>query len=248
MERFILPWLTRLRSPFGDMAMITRSRFPNLRHLELHNMLLVVDNYEELPSLQTLKITIFGDKGWSEPLRACRKSLVSLQLTCPAGYCISQEPRVELPNLRHLKVVDEDQEDRSWAMALITPALRVYTEESKYCVVQEPRECTQSITHLRLERVPSMFPTQLRVLQLDISIEGFRSLIYDLKNRPSLCPHLDIFEFGQKYVTDFELAEMEKTLDEWDGQVWPGLLRPPTITANWSVNLPDEIEVEVRYR
>jgi hypothetical protein len=225
--------------------MITLSRFPNLRHLELRCILLAVDNSEELPSLQTLKIT-YLENGWGELFRACKQSLVSLQITWRDIDYAPQVPHIELPNLRYLKVVDEAQDDCSWASPLVTPALRVYCEESHYAEPQEPRERTESITHLRLKRGPSMFPTQLRVLQLDISLEGFGFFMSDLSNRASLCPHLEILEFGRTYVTDSEVTEMEKTLGECDWQARPGLVRPPTITAKWSVSLPDEIEVEVR--
>jgi hypothetical protein len=92
-----------------------------------------------------------------------------------------------------------------------------------------------------------MFPKQLRVLQLDLPIVEFRSLVSDLKNRLSLCPHLEIMEFGRTYVTTRGVVEMETILDQWDGQLAPEWVRPPTITANWTVYLPDEIEAEVRY-
>jgi hypothetical protein len=253
LEALTFPRLTRLRSApshnagqFSDTAMITPSGFPNLRHLELRNILLEANSCEELWSLQTLKIRVFDNDGWSELLRACKGTLVSLQITCPDGGYLSQELQVELPNLRYLKVSDEAQEDCSWASFLVTPALQVYWEESECFKAEESRERTESITHLRLQRVPSMFPMQLRVLQLDISIEEFRSLISDLKSRPSSCLHLEILEFGRSYVTSHELVEIEKTLGECNWQPRPGLVRPPTITAKWSVSLPDEIKVEVR--
>ena len=250
--------LTRLRSPpidfdtefngqFSDTAIITPSRFPHLRHLELRNTLLRVDNCEELPSLQTVKLTVFDNDGWRELLTSCKETLVSLQIMRPAGRNTPQVPRMELPNLRYLKVFDGVQDDCSWASPLVTPTLIAYWEESTCSEAQTPRETTPTITHLRLKRVPSMLPVRLRVLQLDISIKGFGSLIYDLKTRLSLCPHLEIIEFGRTYVTNQEVAEMETTLRQWDEQVQPKLLRPPTITANWVIGLPGEIEAEVRY-
>jgi len=252
LETLTFPRLTRLRSQTYDKtaacchpAMITPSRFPNLRHLELRNELYAVDNCEKLPSLQTLKITVFDDAGWSELLKACNEILVSLQITCPPGVCTAQVPQVELPNLRYLKVVDEAQEGCSWMSTLVTPALRVYWGD--YWKAHESRE-RPHITHLRLRWVPSTFPTQLRVLQLDISIEEFRYLINELKIILSRCPHLETIEFGQTYPTDNEVTEIATTLEQWDGQVLPELVRSPTISAgwNWSVGLPDEIEVEVR--
>jgi hypothetical protein len=248
------PRLTRLRSSLSfdfdlhvNPNVITPSRFPSLRHLEIRGDMFAVVNCETLPSMQTLKPTVF-DNGWRELLTSCKGTLVSLQIMRAVGRDAPQVPHMELPKLRYLKVVDESRNDCSWASPLDTPALRVYWEESN-CrrVVKEPRECTESITHLRLERVPSMFPKQLRVLQLDLSIAEFRSLVSDLKNRLSLCPHLEIIEFGRTYVTTHEVAEMETTLDQWDRQLAPEWVRPPTITANWTVCLPDEIEAEVRY-
>jgi hypothetical protein len=243
------PRLTRLRTPLlGDiqdwceLATITSSRFPNLRHLELRNLALEADNCEQLPFLQTLSITAVNIVEWGGLFSACKNSLVSLQIT---SSDIPQVPQIELPNLRYLKIVDEAQTDRSWASPLVTPALRVYWEESEWSVTQQRRESTQSITHLRLKRVPFTLPTQLRVLQLDLSIFQFRSVISGLKNRPSLCPHLEIIEFGRRCVGDSSLEEMEKTLGECDWQSRLGLVRPPTITAKWGVSLPDEIEAEV---
>jgi hypothetical protein len=254
LKNLTFPSLTRLRTrplgytrDFDNPAVIVPSRFPNLHHLELRNKMEPVENCEELPSLQILRITIINGDGWGELLRACKDSLVSLQITSTACRGIFQVPEVELPNLRYLKIVDEGQTDCSWASPLVTPALRVYWEETNCSVAQEPRSCAESVTHLRLMRVPSAFPMQLRALQLDISIVEFRSLISDLKKDGSLCPHLEILEFGRKYVTDFELAEMEKMLDECDWQARPRLLCLPTITAKWSASLPDEIEAEVRY-
>jgi hypothetical protein len=89
---------------------------------------------------------------------------------------------------------------------------------------------------------------RLRVLQLDIPSVELCSLIANLGNDPSLCPHLEILEFGRGYVADFMLAEMEEILGEYDWQARSALLRPPTITTKWGVSLPDEIKVEVRYR
>jgi hypothetical protein len=170
------PRLTRLRTPlfpdhqwFSDPAALIPSRFPNLRHLELRNVLLDPPNCQALSSLQTLKITIFDDDGWSELLTSCKESLVSLQITWLASDYDFQVPLIELPNLRYLKVVDGNRKDCSWASPLLTPALRAYWEEAaSSSEAEKRRECIGSITHLRLQRVPTMFPTQLRVLQLDV--------------------------------------------------------------------------------
>jgi hypothetical protein len=222
--------------------MITSSRFPNLRHLKLRNATLEADNCEQLPFLETLNIMAVDGGGWGELWGVCKNSLVSLQITSPG---ILQVPQIELPNLRYLKVVDNAQADCSWSSPLVTPTLRAYWEESEWPVARDPRESTQSITHLRLKRVPFTLPMQLRVLQLDISIVEFRSVISGLKNRPSLCPHLEIIEFGRRYVSHWALEEMEKTLGECDWQSALGLVCPPTITAEWGVSLPDEIEAKV---
>jgi hypothetical protein len=254
LKNLIFPSVTRLRTrplhyawEFHNPVTITPSHFPNLRHLELRHQLDAVNGFEDQLSLQTLVIRVVDRDGWRELLTSCKETLVSLQITRPAGRGTSRVPRVELPNLRYLKVVNGIQNDCSWASPLVTPTLRVYWEESKWSQARAPREHTQSIIYLRLERVPFTFPTQLRVLQLDILMAEFHSLISDLENDPSLCPHLEILEFGRKYVADFELAEMEEMLGECDWHTRPGLVRPPRITAKWSVSLPDEIGVEVRY-
>jgi len=233
---------------FSDASLITPSRFPNLRHLELHDALPGVGSCEELRSLQTLKIMVLDDDGWSELLKACRKSLISLQITRIYGDYTYQVTPVAFPDLRYLKIVDEVKDAYSWASPLATPALQAYWEESSYLFVQDQRECAQSITHLRLKRVPSMLPTQLRVLQLDLSVIGFHFFLSELKNRHSPCRHLQILEFGETRVHDSDLADMEKALEIYDWQILPALLRPPTITSEWSLSLPGEIEAGVRDR
>jgi hypothetical protein len=258
-ENLTFPMLTRLRnSPpidfdtefngyFSDTAITTSSRFPHLRHLELRNTLLRGDNCEELPSLQTLKLTVLDGDGWGELLKACKSSLISLEITGPGDGYTPEVPQIELPNLRYLKVIDKNRFDCSWMSPLTTPALRVYWEKTYCREGQEPRERAESITHLRLKRVPSIFPTQLRVLQLETIGMGMDSLINDLRNDPSLCPHLEILEFGRRYVPDSRLAQIKKMLDGYDWHARPRLVRRPTMTAQWSVSLPDEIEVEVRH-
>jgi hypothetical protein len=104
------PRLTRLRSSISfdfdvhvNPVVITPSRFPSLRHLELRGVMFAVVNCETLPSLQTLKLTVF-DNGWRELLTSCKGTLVSLQIMRAVGRDAPQVPQMELPKLRYLSM------------------------------------------------------------------------------------------------------------------------------------------------
>jgi hypothetical protein len=191
---------------------------------------------------------VFDNDGWLEVVDGCRNSLTSLKIMSEDSWVWLNSRIIDLPKLCHLELCDKEGNQCSWGSNFITPALKTYIETTRdqSCPVN-PREALKSITHLRLSRAPSLSMTQqLQILQLSLSRKQMLRFLDDLKISAIVFPQLELLEFSRRFMRQLDIPIAKEALSMWNGNSFPRLVSPLTISEGWSMELSDEDERAVR--
>ena len=257
----VFPRLTRLilSSDFedescADLLAVTTSKFPNLRHLDIHAMIDIFNICPELPPLQTLRISPHDEYGWPGVIKACITSLKSLELIIDAetlyGEVKGKFFPLDFPSLLFLKIVYRNRAWRSWWRRWNTPVLETFIEEVKECDFGNPvfKDGPESVaTHTRLLRPPVLSePRKFRVLQIALASLNVTHLLKILATNGSNCAQLQLLEFGLKTMPDTDKEEARRVLQAWDRKSLPASAHVVISEDRWSIELPGENELPVR--
>lgn len=222
-----------------NLSQITPSRFPNLRHLQIHHICTnsICDNLV-LP-LESLNLTVAEDscRGGEGMLAACSASLITLRITRLFVKVFPRNSSITLPRLRHLQVDGWSKHGMGPPLNIYTPVLQVYIEGGEGQHPEEPmHRDLSSATHIRLKAqvVPfSSIPMpNVRVLQVKLDFFQFRISFHEFQRNPSLLPRLERLEFYSGWMEPEQIEEARQMLEE---SVWRGRpdVKPLTIVEEW---------------
>ena len=197
----LLPWIDNSVTGVWHVGSghLEMSRFPRLKVLVADTSPAVIFDAlpmsSTLPPLRSLGVTFVYESSLWTTAFVCRQTLVSLCVNIFDTHFIQKEV-LELPRLRHLKIIDEHSKGIT-TLEVDAPHLvsvhRIRVEAWEGSTILTLRN-SDTVTHLRTQYISDMitYPT-LQSLWLDANILPIQMIAFQVQASINLCPHLETF-------------------------------------------------------